>query len=100
MPRRSTTSSPPPRVDCSAPLAARQIDASGGKLTASATGDVVTEEGVLAIRRIHVAFRLAAPDDVRETVERVHGVYAIRCPLYRTLRTSIQLTSSYELAPS
>ena len=31
-------------------------------------------------------------------VERVHGMYAMRCPLYRTLHTAIALTSSYELA--
>jgi hypothetical protein len=27
----------------------------------------------------------------------VHAVYAMSCPLYRTLRTAIQLTSSFEL---
>ena len=78
-------------------LDARQIDASNGKLTADVTGEVEKEEGVLVIRRIHVAMRLVAPEDVKETVERVHGIYAMRCPLYRTLRKAIQLTSSYEL---
>ena len=78
-------------------LEARKIDASGGKLTADVTGEVETEEGVLVIRRIHVTLKLAAPEDVRETVERVHGMYAMRCPLYRTLHTAIALTSSYEL---
>ena len=79
-------------------LEARQIDASGGKLTADVTGEVETEEGVLVIRRIHVHMRLAAADDRRETIERVHGMYAMRCPLYRTLRGSIALSSSYEIA--
>jgi uncharacterized OsmC-like protein len=78
-------------------LEARKIDASGGKLTADVTGEVETEEGVLVIRRIHVTLKLAAPEDVRETVERVHGMYAMRCPLYRTLHTAIALSSSYEL---
>ena len=27
------------------------------------------------------------------TVERVHGMYAMRCPLYRTLHTAIALSS-------
>jgi len=49
------------------------------------------------IRRIHVSMRLAAPPEARDTVERVHGIYAMRCPLYRTLRAAIELTSSYEL---
>jgi uncharacterized OsmC-like protein len=78
-------------------LEARKIDASNGKLIAEVTGEVETEESVLVIRRIHVAFRLAAPASARETIERVHGLYAMRCPLYRTLHNAIQLTSSYAL---
>jgi uncharacterized OsmC-like protein len=78
-------------------LDARQIDASNGKLTAEVTGEVEQEEGVLVIRRIHVAMKLAAPESARATVERVHGIYAMNCPLYRTLHNAIQLTSSYEL---
>jgi len=78
-------------------LEARQIDASNGKLTAEVTGEVEKEEGVLVIRRIHVTMRLEALEEVRETVERVHGLYPMRCPLYRTLHNAIQLTSSYTL---
>jgi uncharacterized OsmC-like protein len=81
-------------------LEARQIDASGGRLVADVTGEVEKEDGVLVIRRIHVNMRLAAPDDVRETVERVHGMYAMRCPLYRTLHGAIALTSSFQLTTS
>jgi uncharacterized OsmC-like protein len=78
-------------------LEARHIDASGGRLVAEVNGEVEQEEGVLVIRRIHVAMKLAAPDSTRESVERVHGMYAMRCPLYRTLHKAIQLTSSFEL---
>ncbi|HLY63227.1 MAG TPA: hypothetical protein VKV95_20975 [Terriglobia bacterium] len=78
-------------------LEARQIDASNGKLVADVTGEVETEDGVLVIRRIHVAMRLVAAKEAREIVERVHGIYAMRCPLYRTLHNAIQLTSSYTL---
>lgn len=78
-------------------LEARQIDAGGGRLRAEVTGEVEKEEGVLVIRRIHVAMRLAATEEVRETVERVHGIYAMRCPLYRTLHKAIELSSSYQL---
>ncbi len=63
-------------------------------------GEVETEEGVLVIRRIHVAMRLLAPEAARETIERTHGIYAMRCPLYRTLHKTIQLTSSFELVTS
>jgi hypothetical protein len=41
-------------------LDARQIDASNGKLTADVIGEVEQEEGVLVIRRIHVAMRARA----------------------------------------
>lgn len=79
-------------------LEARRIDASGGRLTADVTGEVETEDGVLVIRRIHVAMRLQAGPDARDTVDRVHGIYAMKCPLYRTLHRAIALSSSVELA--
>jgi uncharacterized OsmC-like protein len=78
-------------------LEARHIDASGGKLVTDVTGEVEQEDGVLVIRRIHVHMRLAAPEVARETVDRVHGIYAMRCPLYRTLYRTITLSSSCEL---
>jgi uncharacterized OsmC-like protein len=79
-------------------LEARQIDASGGKLTADVTGEVESEDGVLVIRRIHVAMTLNAREASRAAVDRVHDMYAMRCPLYRTLHTAIALSSSVELA--
>lgn len=78
-------------------LEARRIDPNNGKLAADIIGEVETEDGVLVIRRIHVTFQLAAPEQARETVERVHSIYAMSCPLYRTLHKTIQLTSSYTL---
>ena len=81
-------------------LEARQIDASDGKLSAEVTGEVEEEDGVLVIRRIHVAMRLIAPEQAREKVDRVHAMYAMKCPLYRTLHSAIRLTSSFELVSS
>jgi uncharacterized OsmC-like protein len=78
-------------------LEARQIDAGNGRLTADVTGEVETEEGVLVIRRIHVKMRLQAPAATRDAVDRVHGIYAMRCPLYRTLHNAIALSSAVEL---
>ncbi|MBV9087585.1 MAG: OsmC family protein [Acidobacteria bacterium] len=78
-------------------LEARHIDASKGRLTADVTGEVEQEDGVLVIRRIHVAMRLVAAEDARDTVERVHGIYPMKCPLYRTLHKAIQLSSSYTI---
>ena len=81
-------------------LEARQVDASGGRLTADVTGEVATEDGVLVIRRINVAMRLVADEKSREVVDRVHGFYAMNCPLYRTLRSAIALSSSVEIVSS
>ena len=81
-------------------LEARQIDASEGKLTAEVTGEVETEDNVLVIRRVHVAMRLVAEPELKDKIERVHGMYAMNCPLYRTLHEAIELTSSYELVSS
>src|SRR5512147_209312 len=78
-------------------LEARHVDASGGRLTADVTGEVETEDGVLVIRRITVAMRLVAEEKNRELVDRVHGFYAMNCPLYRTLRSAIALLSSVEI---
>lgn len=78
-------------------LDARKIDAKQGRLTADVRGEIESEDGVLIIRRVHVQFRLRAPDDVRETVDRVHGVYKESCPVYRTLRPAMDITSAVEL---
>jgi uncharacterized OsmC-like protein len=78
-------------------LEARKIDASGGRLTADIRGEIETEDGVLVIRRIHVDLKLRAAEDVRETVERVHGFFAQKCPVFRSLHPQIQMTSSYRL---
>ena len=80
-------------------LEARHIDASNGRLTGEITGEVETEDGVLVIRRIHVAMRLIAPQQAKATVERVHGMYAMHCPLYRTFHKTLRLTSACTLVP-
>ncbi|MCI0402379.1 MAG: OsmC family protein [Acidobacteria bacterium] len=78
-------------------LEARQIPTGEGRLTAEVRGEVESEDGVLVIRRIHVSHRLRAPESVRATVERLHGVYAQKCPVYRSLEKAIEITSSFEL---
>lgn len=81
-------------------LEARQIDASGGKLRAEVRGEVASDGGTLVIKRIHVAFSLDGAGDRAEVVERVHGVFAGKCPVYRSLEGAIEITSSYTLTGS
>jgi uncharacterized OsmC-like protein len=78
-------------------LEARQINASKGRLIANVRGEVETEGNVLVLRRIHVVFHLAASENVREMVERVHSFFADNCPVYRSLKASIEITSSYDI---
>ena len=56
-----------------------------------------TDDGVLVIQRIHVVYELAAGEEHRETVERVHGMHAMKCPVYRTLHEAIDITTEYVL---
>ena len=49
------------------------------------------------IRRIHVRLELKTDAANRETVERVHGFYADKCPLYRTIKGSIAITTDFKL---
>ena len=62
-----------------------------------AQGEIVSDEGVLIIRRIHVNYRLQAAQGQREVVERTHSLHARYCPVYRSLIGSIEITTSYDL---
>jgi uncharacterized OsmC-like protein len=73
------------------------VDASHGKLSADVRGEIEKEDGVLVIKRIHVVFHLKAPAATREIVERVHGFYAPKCPVYQSIHRSIGITSEFVL---
>jgi uncharacterized OsmC-like protein len=66
---------------------------------AEAVGEIEKDEGVLVIRRIHVRMLLKASEEQRATAERVHGIFADRCPVYRTLRDSIAMTTELVFEP-
>lgn len=80
-------------------LEARGIRTGRGNLRADARGDLVrTEDGVLVVRRLHVHYRLWAPQEAHEAVERAHRFHARACGMARTVAAAIELTTSYELA--
>jgi uncharacterized OsmC-like protein len=64
---------------------------------ARATGEVELEGKVLVLRRIHVVLELRAAAEQRDTAARVHGIYADACPLYRSLRAAIAITTELVL---
>ena len=52
---------------------------------------------MLVVRRIHVTYRLRADPDKREVVTRVHAIHADHCPVARTIRGCVAITTSVEL---
>jgi uncharacterized OsmC-like protein len=70
-----------------------------GKLVAHATGEVELEGSVLVIKRIHVRMELRAPGAQREAAERAHGLYADSCPVYRSLKAAIAITTELDFKP-
>lgn len=78
-------------------LEARKIDASQGRLRAEVTGDIESDHSVLVIRKVHVHFFLHTHEGNKKVVQRVHGVYAEKCPVYKTLRPAFEITSDFEL---
>ena len=50
------------------------------------------------LKRIHVKMHLKAAD--RATAERVHGFYAEKCPVYRSLKAAIQISTELDFQAS
>ena len=62
-------------------------------MVGEALGEIELEDNVLVIRRIHVRLRLRAKEGHRETANRVHGFFADKCPVYRSLKAAITMTT-------
>lgn len=74
-------------------LRARGIDATG--LVAHVEGEVELDRKVLVLRRIHVRYQgLVVREEDRDTVERVLAVHAEACPVARSLKGAIEITTS------
>ena len=71
-----------------------------GSLDADTVGEVEVEGKVLVIKRIKQTFRLTASEGDREKIERVLGVYADSCPVARSLKGSIEITSELDFTPA
>ena len=66
-------------------------------MTAEARGEVESEDGVLVLKRIRVAYRLRAGRGAEETIDRVHAVHSRHCPVYRSLEGAIEITTDLEI---
>ena len=65
-------------------------------LSSDTVGEIEIERKVLVIKRIKQTFHLEADEGDRETVERVLEVYADGCPVARSVRDSIEITSELD----
>ena len=48
---------------------------------------------MLVIRRIHVTYRLKLKPEQQETAQKVHGFHADFCPVARSIKGSIEVTT-------
>ncbi len=58
------------------------------------------EGKVLVIKRIKQTFHLDVAEEYRESVERVLSVYADSCPVARSIKGSIEITSGLDFEPT
>lgn len=61
------------------------------------TGEVELEDKVLRVKRIHAHYKLKGEGVDVSVVERVHDFHADKCPVARSIRDAINITTSYEL---
>jgi uncharacterized OsmC-like protein len=52
---------------------------------------------VLIIRRIHVTYHLKLKPDQQETAQRVFGFHADKCPVARSIKDSIDITTELKM---
>jgi organic hydroperoxide reductase OsmC/OhrA len=48
---------------------------------------------VLVIRRIHVTYHLKLKPDQQEAAQKMHGFHADSCPVARSIKGSIEVTT-------
>jgi organic hydroperoxide reductase OsmC/OhrA len=78
-------------------LAARQVSFEEDSLYADTIGEVETENKVLVLKRIKHTLHLSAEEKDRETIERVVEVYEDSCPVARSIKPAIEITSELDL---
>ena len=63
-------------------------------------GEIETKGKVLVIKRIKQTFYLTAAEKDRTTIERVLKGYADSCPVARSIKNSIEISSELEFSPA
>jgi uncharacterized OsmC-like protein len=66
-------------------------------LTSEAKGEIELEGKVMVIKRIHVTYRLKLDPEQRETAEKVHGFHMDYCPVARTIKGCVDITTELNM---
>jgi uncharacterized OsmC-like protein len=61
-------------------------------------GEIEVEGKVLVVKKIEQTFYLTADERDREKVEPVLGIYADSCPVARSVKGSIEISSALEFS--
>jgi uncharacterized OsmC-like protein len=79
-------------------LTARGVASDGDNLTATAEGDVESDDqGVMVLARVRVHYRIRATEDQRAAVERAHEHHIPACGVARSIMPSLPVTSTMEI---
>ena len=70
---------------------------SAENLTAEVEGDIEDVDGVLKITQIRLHYRIKAPAEKRESIERLLGSYAEACPAYQSVKGCIDCSWTAEI---
>ena len=66
-------------------------------LTAEVRGEIEKDGNVLVIKRIHVTYHLKLAPEHRETAERVLDFHADKCPVARTIKGCVDITTELNM---
>ncbi len=70
---------------------------SAENLAADVEGDIEDVNGVLKITHIRLHYRIKAPAEKRESIERLLAHYAEACPAYQSVRGCIECSWTAEI---
>lgn len=66
-------------------------------LTSVGKGEIELDGKVMVIRRIHVTYQLKLKPEQRETAEKVHGFHADHCPVARTMKGCVEISTELQM---
>lgn len=66
-------------------------------MVSEARGEIEKDGKVLIIRRIHVVYQLKLAPEHRETAQKVHGFHEDFCPVARSIKGSIEISTELNM---